>query len=174
MTRDVSWVLALRRYLCVVALASLAWESAQLPLYTLWKTGSAREMAFMVAHCTGGDVLIAGTTLIGSLLLIGMTGWPQAGFLPVAATTVISGLGTTAIIEHVSTARGFSTYSDLMPLLPGTNIGFSPLVQWIVIPTPAFAAARSALSKRSLDLPIMGSPTSRATPHQARSDQVVP
>lgn len=151
----------------VVALSNLAWEGAELPLYTLWKTGFASEMAFMVAHCTVGDVLITAAALIGSLLLITTTDWPLDRLLPVAATSVISGLGTTAIIEHVSTARGFWTYSDLRPLLRGTHIGLSALTQWVVIPTLAFAAVRSAKSARSLDLPIMGSPTFRATPHQA-------
>ncbi len=174
-TSESSWLSALRRYVIVLSFVSLAWEFAQLPLYTLWETGSAREIIFAVVHCTGGDMLIAVATLVGSLLLFGSTEWPHTRFLPVAAATVISGVGTTALSEHVNTARGAWTYSDLMPVLPGTGIGLAPLAQWVVIPILALAAARSAHPKRLLDLPTMGSPMSGPTPeYPARSDRGTP
>ena len=52
------WLPALRRYLAVMVLGNLAWEIAQLPLYTIWRTGTFGEKAFAVLHCTGGDLLI--------------------------------------------------------------------------------------------------------------------
>ncbi len=117
-------------------------------------------------------MLIAGTTLVGSLLLLGTAESPRARFLPVAAATVISGIAATASIEHLSIARGIWAYWDLMPMLPGTGIGLSPLAQWIAIPVLAFVRTRSVGPPRSLDLPIMGSTTFRSTPdHLARSDE---
>jgi hypothetical protein len=65
------WRSALGRYLAVLAMGSLAWEFAQMPLYTLWRTGSARDIAFAALHCAGGDVLIGGASLAGGLLLFG-------------------------------------------------------------------------------------------------------
>ena len=47
------------RYLTVVALGNLAWEIMQLPLYTIWASGTWRELVFAVVHCTLGDVLIS-------------------------------------------------------------------------------------------------------------------
>lgn len=172
MTCDCAWLPALRRYFCVIVVGNLTWESAQLPLYTLWKTGSANEIMFAVVHCTGGDMLIAGAALLGSLLLFGTSEWPRARFLPVAAVTLLSGVGATALSEHVNLARGAWTYSESMPLLRGTNIGIAPLAQWVVIPILAFLMARSLLSPRLLDLPIMGTPMCGATPdHLARSER---
>ena len=138
-----AWLTGLRRYLCVIVAGNLAWEFVQLPLYTLWKTGSTSEITFAVLHCTGGDVLIAGATLVGSLLLLGTAEWPRARFLPVATATLISGMLTTAYSEHLNTADGTWTYSNLMPVLPGTGLGLAPLAQWIVIPVLAFVIARS-------------------------------
>jgi hypothetical protein len=155
-----AWLPALRRYFCVIVVGNLAWESAQLPLYTLWKAGSAKEIIFAVFHCTGGDMLIAGATLVVSLLVLGTAEWPRARFLSVVVTTLISGVGITAYSEHLNTVRGAWTYSDLMPVLPGTGIGVAPLAQWLVIPILAFAAARSVIFVGHLDLPIMGITTS--------------
>ena len=42
---NVDWLLALKAYLGVTAIANLAWETLHLPLYTIWTTGSPREQA---------------------------------------------------------------------------------------------------------------------------------
>jgi hypothetical protein len=70
-----TWLGGLRRYLLLVAVANLAWEIAQLPLYTIWTEGSVRQIAFAVLHCTAGDMLIASASLLGALLLLGSAGW---------------------------------------------------------------------------------------------------
>ena len=172
MGRGMDWLPALRRYFPVIVVGNLIWEFAQLPLYTLWKTDTAGQITYAVLHCTAGDVLIAGGTLAGSLLLLGTAKWPHARFLPVATATLISDIGITAYIEHLSIARGIWAYSDLMPMLPGTGIGLSPLAQWIVIPVLALMMTRSIKPSRGLDLPIMGITTSKSTPdHLARSDR---
>ena len=31
--------------------------------------------------------------------------------------------------------KGTWAYSDLMPIVPGLEVGLSPLIQWIVLPT---------------------------------------
>jgi len=166
-----AWLPALRRYFGVVIVGNLACEVAQLPLYTLWKTGSANEIMFAVLHCTGGDLLIAGAALVGSLLLLGTTEWPRARFMTVATATLLSGFGTTALSEHFNLARGAWSYSDLMPMLPGTGIGLAPLAQWIVVPILAFGVVRT-FHPRLLDLPTMGIPICAATPdYLARSDR---
>lgn len=142
MAAESLWLPTLRRYFRVIVLGNLVWEFAQLPLYTLWTTGSPMEIAFAVLHCTGGDMVIAGATLVGSLLLLGTADWPRDRFLPVAAATLISGIVVTAFSERLNTARGAWAYSDLMPLLPGSGIGLAPLAQWLVIPMLAFLIAR--------------------------------
>lgn len=158
----------MRRYLVVIAVANLAWETAQMPLYTLWRTGSTAAIAFAVVHCTGGDVLIAGASLAGGLLLFGAPDWPRARFLPVAATAIVLGIAYTIYSEHLNTGRNAWTYSERMPVLPGLGTGLAPLAQWVVVPVLAFYAMRFAAwsrfrpfrANKGLDLPIMGGPTS--------------
>jgi hypothetical protein len=133
------WLGAVRRYLAVIAVGNLLWEFAQLPLYTIWYEGSANEILFAVAHCTGGDVLIASMALLGALMLAGDRRWPQARFRAVAAIAIVGGLAYTVFSEWLNTEiRGSWAYTDAMPQLPLVGAGISPLAQWIVVPLIAF------------------------------------
>jgi hypothetical protein len=89
----------MRRYLVMVAVLSLAWEIAQLPLYTLWWQESPAAIAFAVAHCTAGDVIIATITLVLALLLLGDDAWPARRFGQVAAATIAFGVSYTVFSE---------------------------------------------------------------------------
>ena len=138
-----SWLDALRRYLVFVALANLLWEFAHLPLYTIWETGMASEIAFAFAfaalHCTGGDVLIALSSITLALFVTGARAWPVRGVRPVVALTLAFGLAYTVFSEWLNIeVRQAWAYSDLMPVIPVIDAGLSPLLQWIVIPLAAF------------------------------------
>ena len=142
------WLGALRVYLGFVLAANLAWEIVQLPLYTIWKDGTVGEIVFAVAHCTGGDALIATVSLVGALLLFARTNWPQERYGAVASAAVIAGVGYTIFSEWLNTkVRGSWTYSELMPTLPLLDVGLSPIAQWIVIPIAGFWLARRAASQ---------------------------
>ncbi|HKB46619.1 MAG TPA: hypothetical protein VKC57_02915 [Ktedonobacterales bacterium] len=65
-----------RRYLPWLAGLNLAWELAQLPLYTIWREANAGYIAFAVAHCTVGDILIGAAAL--ALALIATRAGPLA------------------------------------------------------------------------------------------------
>src|SRR3546814_2011622 len=65
------WHAVLRRYLVVIALGNFVWEMFHMPLYTIWREGTWNEIAFAALHCTGGDILIALSSLILALLLAG-------------------------------------------------------------------------------------------------------
>ena len=146
----VPWLAVLRRYIALIALANLLWEVAHLPLYTVWQKGSVAELAFAVLHCTGGDVLIATSALLGSLLLLGNSRWPDERYLAVAAFALVVGLGYTAFSEWLNTSiRRSWAYTDLMPTLPAIRIGLSPLAQWIAIPLAAFWLARRPAMART-------------------------
>jgi len=62
----------------------LIWEFAQLPLYTIWRTVTPGEIVFAAVHCAGADILIAGTALIGALVLVGGENWPLGRYRAVA------------------------------------------------------------------------------------------
>ena len=128
----------LRRYLSFTAIGHLAWEGAQMPLYTLWWTGSGGEIGFAILHCTGGDLLIAALSLLAALALMGPAWWPARQFRRVAVTAVIFGLGYTIWSEYLNVfIRHSWSYTDAMPVVPWLGVGLTPLLQWLVVPAGA-------------------------------------
>jgi len=134
-------------YLLWLAGLMLAWELLQLPLYTIWREEPASRIAFAVAHCTAGDVMIGAAALLIALLAVGAAGIDSWPWWKIAALTTLIGVGYTAASEWVNTVvRESWQYSPLMPTLEmwGTVIGLSPLVQWLTLPSLAIYAARRA------------------------------
>jgi hypothetical protein len=143
-----NWLAGLRVYLGVSALAHLAWEVLQLPLYTLWQTGTGRDIAVAVLHCTAGDVLIAALTLLSALVVVGAPAWPIASFGRVAAATILLAIAYTAWSEYLNTGiRGSWSYSELMPVVPPFGTGLAPLTQWLVVPLLCLEFARRAAGR---------------------------
>lgn len=142
-------LLVMRRYLLVMAFGNLAWEFAHMPLYTLWETGTAREIAFAAFHCTGGDVLIAVGSLAAAVLLLGRGVWPCGSYRRVAAAAIVFGIAYTLFSEWLNVqVRESWAYSDLMPVVPGIEVGLSPLAQWILLPSLALWWAGRVKGKR--------------------------
>ncbi len=131
------WLPVLGSYVSTIAIGNLVWETAHLPLYTIWRTGTADDNAFAVVHCTIGDVALALSMLATALLVTGNRDWPVRHFWVVAALTVLLGVGSTVLLEWLNVAVWKSwAYSGLMPVLPvfGFKVGLSPLLQWILVP----------------------------------------
>lgn len=146
------WLAALRAWLLVMGSGNLLWEAAHLPLYKIWRTGTWRENAFAVVHCTGGDLLIATASLTLALLLAGHGDWPARRFGAVAALTMAFGVGYTAFSEWLNiVVRASWAYSEHMPVvrLGDFELGLSPIAQWIIVPLLAFAWARRSAPCRS-------------------------
>jgi hypothetical protein len=108
-----AWAFIARRYLPWLAGLNLAWEALQLPLYTIWTEASAGTIALAIVHCTLGDMLLLGP-------------------------------GYTIFSEWLNTTLFRWSYSELMPTLKiaGTEIGLSPLLQWLLLPPLALFLAR--------------------------------
>lgn len=131
----------LRRYLAASVVLHLSWEVLQLPLYTIWSEPLARQ-AFAVLHCTVGDLMIAGLSLLIALALAGKSDWPQSGLRSVWLLLLVLGVGYTLYSEWFNVnVRGSWAYGPLMPTLPLTGTGLAPLIQWLVVPTAALRAA---------------------------------
>ena len=123
---------------------NLVWETAQLPLYTLWTEASAGTIAFSVAHCTAGDIAIGAVALVMSLILGREGALAQWRWRRIAVGTALAGVAYTVFSEWSNTAiLGSWAYSELMPTLKvaGIGIGLSPLMQWLVLPPLALALA---------------------------------
>lgn len=140
-----TWLRTLRAYLATLVPLMLAWEVAQLPLYTIWRDGSADEIAFAVIHCTGGDALIGMGSLGTALLVAGAPGWPRERFATVMVVAVATGVGATVYLEwlNVEVRRAWA-YAEAMPRIPPLGTGLSPVLQWLILPPMALLAARRA------------------------------
>lgn len=125
-----------RTYVLVIAVASVLWESAQMPLYTLWRTGTPEELVVDVLKCTVANILIATASLAVGLLVSGrMTRWARAS-VGTLIVTCLAGVGYTIYSEWVNVyVKRTWAYSDLMPIVPELDVGASPLVQWVVLPS---------------------------------------
>jgi hypothetical protein len=137
--RSAPWLSTLRRYFLAIAAGNLACEFAQLPLYTIWRTGTPAEIVFAAVHCIGADIMIAGATLIGTLVVAGGKNWPVSRYRTVAVIAVSAGLAYTIFSEWVNVeVRGTWSYSEWMPRVPPLGSGLAPLAQWLVVPSVAF------------------------------------
>lgn len=138
---DVLWPPVLRRYLAASAALHLAWEVLQLPLYTIWSE-PIPKLAFAVLHCTIGDLMIGGLSLIAALALAARADWPRFGSRYVWLLLLLAGASYTIYSEWFNVnIRGNWAYGPLMPTLPILGTGLSPLLQWIVISTAALGIA---------------------------------
>ncbi len=133
--RASTWLPMLRGYLVWTVAAHLGWEIVQLPLYAIWADETPGYIAFAVAHCTAGDLLIAGATLALALVLAGRGAWPAERFLPVVMLATAFGVAVTIYSEWLNTGvRQAWAYTQAMPVLPVLGTGLTPLAQWLVLP----------------------------------------
>ena len=110
-----------------------------MPLYPLWWTGTPREIAVALLHCTGGDVLITTAALTAALVLARFFHWRAFGWRMVF-TAIILGAAYTIQSEwlNVEIWRRWS-YTAAMPVLPLFGTGLTPFLQWLIVPGLAFA-----------------------------------
>ncbi|MHB8471688.1 MAG: hypothetical protein ACYDC8_02305 [Gammaproteobacteria bacterium] len=114
----------------------LLWEIAQLPLYDVWHRGAWNYILYSLAHCTLGDLLILLVAYELVALLAGGRSWYRSA--PVAGSLLFTLLGTayTVYSESVNVRiKGTWGYTDLMPIVPLLNIGGTPFLQWLLIPS---------------------------------------
>lgn len=133
---------AFARHAGLLTAMNLVWEFAQMPLYTLWQTGTPGEILRAGLHCTAGDALIGAATLGGALILCRPVGWPRSGRWPVLAVAVAIGLGYVVFSEWLNVdLRGAWAYAAAMPVIPWLGTGLTPVLQWLVLPVVAYSLA---------------------------------
>lgn len=135
----------LTRIFIVAALVNAPWEVAQSGLYVGQDGGSIPwwHCAFM---SLGGGVLVLGIFFIGRIVL-GRLEWFEHPGLKGSATMLISGLAISVVTEwmmvYVAPRWG---YTESMPLIPGLNVGLTPVAQMLILPPLIFWAATKWLS----------------------------
>lgn len=137
------------RFLPWMLVLNLAWEIAHARLYTIWREADSGYLAFSIAHCTLGDLLI-GAVALAVALTLGREG-PLAAWRwrRIALMTALAGTAYTAFSEwmNVTLLRSW-TYSPAMPVLELGNfeLGLTPLAQWLALPPLALYLGRARLS----------------------------
>jgi len=140
------------RYVPLLGALNLLWEIAHLPLYTVWAEGTLPYLAYVVVHCTLGDLVIGASALASALVATRAGAIDQWKFQKVGLVAVVTGIGYTVLSEWMNTiARPSWEYSALMPVvnLNGMEIGLSPLMQWLVVPPLALWLAGSRPAKKA-------------------------
>ncbi len=138
-----SWFTVVRRYLLAAGVGNLVWEFGQMPLYTLWQSGTRREIILAALHCAAGDLGIAAGALALGLALAAAPGWPEVRFIPALLAATAFGAGYTVYSEHLNVVvRRAWAYTPAMPVLPGLGTGVAPLLQWLLVPPLALLWAR--------------------------------
>lgn len=161
-----TWLAGLHDYFAASLAGHLVWEVVQLPLYTIFRNESLAGIAFAVAHCTAGDLLIAGSALLVALLCAGHADWPARRHRRVATLTVVLGVCYTLYSEWFNTTvRHAWAYTDAMPLLPVIEIGLTPVLQWLAIPAIALGVAARRGRAASHGAARAGAAATKREPH---------
>lgn len=128
---------------------SLAWEIAHTRFYTIWTEASPAYLAYSIAHCTLGDLLI-GLASLGLALTLAREG-PLHAWRLVPVALLATGFGTayTIFSEWLNVRAASWTYADSMPTIPlgGFALGVTPLLQWLVLPALALVLSRLTLRR---------------------------
>ena len=137
------FLVAIRRYVVAVTVGNLLWETAHLPLYTLWRSDPVRSLVRAVLHCTAGDIVVALVSLVIALATVCNARWPDERSVAVAIAVVTAGVAYAIGSEYLNTVlRRSWTYTEWMPTLPWVGTGLAPLAQWVVVPAFALFSAR--------------------------------
>jgi hypothetical protein len=92
--------------------------------------------------------MIAIASLVVASLVLGLGEWPARQYRIVALAAVMIGVGYTVYSEWFNVyVRGAWSYSDLMPLIPWTGVGLSPVLQWFVVPIAGLVWIRRAMHR---------------------------
>ena len=128
------------------AVLNFGWEIAQLPLYTLYREADRGVIAYAVAHCTVGDVLISLGCYAVAALATRDGRWPLTRPATGASVAIAAGFAYTVFSEwlNVSVRRSWG-YAPAMPAVFG--IGVSPLAQWLVVPAGVLLLVRLTLPR---------------------------
>jgi hypothetical protein len=138
------------------------WEMVQMPAYAEMAGRSWRETAPRCTVATLGDVAVTLAIYAVGALAAGRLRWGMKGAWNVYVTGAILGGASAVAIEWRVLGSGRWSYSERMPIVPGTGIGLWPLLQLtLLVPLTFWIAARwagsfnstSALRREGVDKP---------------------
>ncbi len=118
------------------------WEVVHTYFYT-FKDSTFDTMLSGWLHCTWGDVII----IMGSFWFVSLTSWNRRWFLSLNKINfmgfIMVGVAYTFFSEwaNIQIFKSWS-YNEMMPMIPWTEVGLTPVLQWIVIPSAVILLTR--------------------------------
>ena len=118
-------------------LLNFPWEVLQAPLFKGMAVAPHATVIGACVQATFGDMVIMLLAHASVAVVTRRRLWILAPSRLEVVGFVAIGLGITALIEWLAT-RGYWfqswTYSPGMPVIPGIEVGLSPLIQWTIVP----------------------------------------
>lgn len=108
------------------------WELAHTPLYRVTAGWSEHLICCTIASLADGLGLVL-IFIVGAIVFDDGR-WTRCPTISRIGLAVVLGFGGAVLVELVALARGWWSYLEEMPRLPGTPIGLSPLLQFTVLP----------------------------------------
>ena len=93
------------RWSALAFVFNLAWEIAQVRLYTIWAAADGMDLAWALLHCSLGDVVIALALFALAGVALRRADWPASSPLAGGAIVVIGALAFTAWSEWYNVYR---------------------------------------------------------------------
>jgi hypothetical protein len=118
-------------------LLNLPWEVLQAPLFEGMATAPHSAVVGACLQATLGDAVIMLLAHACVTVVTRRRRWVLAPSWREAAGFTAVGVAITAVIERLATRGHWPqswAYSSAMPLIPGIEIGLSPLLQWMILP----------------------------------------
>ena len=112
---------------------SLGWEWGQLPAYRCPASGLAEVVALLVP-AAAGDVALTFVLVLFVVVLQRQPHCPLRLTGRRALVFVVGGAVLAVAIERAALATGLWDYSDLMPRVPGLQVGWLPVLHTMTVP----------------------------------------
>jgi hypothetical protein len=121
-------------------LLNFPWDVLQAPLFDGMAAAPHSAVIGACLQATLGDAVIMLLAHAGIVAVTRRRRWVLMPSRREVAGFVAVGVGITAVIEWLATRGHWAqtwAYSTAMPVIPGIEIGVSPLLQWVVVPLVA-------------------------------------
>jgi hypothetical protein len=133
----------------VAFLLNLPWELWQVPLFDRMPVSPHWEAVKTCSRAAAGDAVIALVACWAVALVVRNRAWVVSPTASEVLGFAACGVLMTAAIERLALSGRWVqswSYSPLMPVVPGIDVGLSPLVQWLVLPPLVVWLVRRQLS----------------------------
>jgi hypothetical protein len=116
-------------------LLNFVWELLQMPLFAGFADFPYYQTVLHCTKATFGDVVISLVAFAGACLITRSRMWINSTNISGVIAFLAIGLVITIVFEILATGPlNRWEYGELMPIVPLTGVGASPVAQWVILP----------------------------------------